>query len=95
LEWDFKKRRGGLLDCEFLYHLGDETAQDIAALWHHLSLVTAVIMPKTTHLTTPTAFLQKELCRVMQQSSFDKALEKMNQLFDEVAQKLDNHLKAK
>ena len=95
LEWDFKKRRGGLLDCEFLHHLGDETAQDIAALWHHLSLVTAVIMPKTTHLTTPTAFLQKELCRVMQQSSFDKALEKMNQLFDEVAQKLDNHLKAR
>lgn len=92
IEWDFKKRRGGLLDCEFLYHLGDESAQEIAALWRHLSLVTAVLMPKSTHVETTPAFLQKELCRVMQQSSYDKALTKMNTLFDKVAQRLDDLL---
>lgn len=92
MAWDFKKRPGGLLDCEFLHHLGDESAQDTAALWRHLSLVTAVLMPKTTHVATPPAFLQKELCRIMQQSSFDKALFEMNQRFDDIAQRLDDLL---
>ena len=92
-QWDFKKRAGGLLDCEFLRYLGDESGKDIEALWHHLTMMTSVMMPKGTSQSPPASF-QKELCRLMEEDDFAHALAAMEAKFTSIAERLDAHLGA-
>ena len=87
-QWDFKGRPGGLRDCEFLHHLGDTHGDEAAQIWHHLSLIRAVTMPKHSDVQTPPALFQKELCRLMAQSDFDQAVTAMEQRLDTVAKRL-------
>ena len=87
--WDFKKRPGGLIDCEFLSWLDSEAETHTAEIWNHLSLMVSVMMPKSSHHTAPPASFEKELCRIMQQSSYQQALMAMDARFDEKAAALD------
>lgn len=89
-EWDFKKQRGGLLDCEFLTHI-TATRPKLADNLNHLSLIKAVMMPKSTNKAPPPSF-QKELCRIMQQSSFDKARQALASQMSALATALDKKL---
>ncbi len=90
--WDFKKRPGGLIDCEFLSWLNSEAETQTAEIWNHLSLMVSVMMPKSSHQTPPPASFEKELCRIMQQSSYQQALVAMEARFDEKAAALDKAL---
>lgn len=87
--WDFKKRPGGLIDCEFHSWLDASAETQTAALWNHLSLMTSVMMPKSTRTTTPPASFEKELCRIMKQSSYEDAIAAMEACFDHKAASLE------
>lgn len=91
-EWDFKKRAGGLLDCEFLTHLTKKSPDEAIALFNHLSLMSAVMMPRQAGADTEPASFKKELCRVMQQSSFEKACGALEAEFATIAAQLDEAL---
>ena len=88
--WDFKKQRGGLLDCEFFTHITAHRP-DLADILNHLSLIKAVMMPKSSTKAPPLSF-QKELCRVMQQSSFDEASKSLASQMAALATALDKKL---
>ena len=71
-DWDFKKSVGGLLDCEFSYHLtGDMPA--LHNTLEHLNLISSVMMPRRHNIKTPPASFQAELCRIAGDSDFDLA----------------------
>lgn len=91
-KWDIKKRAGGLLDCEFYWHLTGERDDDVLALYHKLTLLLSVMMPKQANRTAVPSSFADELCRLMKQSSFTAAELALDAHFAHMAQKLEKAL---
>ena len=96
--WDFKKQRGGLLDCEFITALSsyfeNETglvarARNLTDTLNQISILKAVYLPKDNAADMPAA-LQNQIASLLGQDSFDEALSHLSQQMDYIASALDD-----
>ena len=96
--WDFKKQRGGLLDCEFITALHShfeieahliELAADLTDKLNQISIFKAVYMPKNNAADMPAA-LQNQIAHLCEQTSFDSALGHLLTQMDKLASALDD-----
>ena len=71
-KWSFKKRAGGLLDCEFITALHHDAANTQAIL-NHLTILAAVMLPKGSVSQEPPLPFQTALCQIMQMPDFQSA----------------------
>ena len=95
--WDFKKQRGGLLDCEFIMALEDyfnieadliTLAAELTDKFNQISILKAVYMPKDNAADMPAA-LQSQIASLLGQNSFDEGLHHLLAQMDRLASALD------
>ena len=89
--FDFKKQPGGMIDCEFLYHLtGNMPA--LYEILNHLSILSAVIKPHHHSTSLPPALFCKEFCRLTQTGDYEAAKAALMSLRQEVVSQLETAL---
>ena len=90
-KWSFKKRAGGLLDCDFLSALHFDCADQQQKL-HHLTMIAAVMMAKADRIQDPPLPFQSALCLIMQKADFKSADVAFEEMMAETSRQLHNLL---
>ena len=96
--WDFKKQRGGLLDCEFmiafLSYFDRQSpwlsyAQNCRDMLNQITILKAVFMPKENAADMPAA-LQHQIALLVGQDDFEAALNHVLDQMEKLALELDS-----
>ena len=96
--WDFKKQRGGLLDCEFmialLSHFDKDnpwflSAKDNADILNRVTILKAVFMPKENAADMPAA-LQHQIILLLGKDDFKTAITHLGIQMEQLALELDS-----
>ena len=89
--FDFKKQPGGMIDCEFLYHLTGKMPA-LYEILNHLSILGAVIKPHHHSSSVPPALFCKEFCRLTQTGDYEAAKAALMSLRQQVVSQLETAL---